>query len=89
MKLASRFIILLVAIAGCSSPEEREIVRWPFGVKYEIFVMSYADGNGDGKGDFKGLTARLDEIKKLGVNGIWLMPIMPSEIGRASCRERV
>src|SRR5690349_20316061 len=79
MKSASRFIIFILAVTGCSSPDEREIVRWPYGVKYEIFVMSYADGDGDGKGDFRGLTARLDEIKELGVNGIWLMPIMPSD----------
>ena len=67
-----------IAISGCHL-KEQDVVRWPYGVKYEIFVMSYADGNGDGKGDFKGLTARLDEIRDLGVNGIWLMPIMPSD----------
>lgn len=79
MKPALSFIILVVAFTCCSSPEGRNPVKWPFGVKYEVFVMSYADGNGDGKGDFKGLTARLDDIKELGVNGIWLMPIMPSD----------
>jgi alpha-amylase len=79
MKPASSFILLIVAILCCSSPEERNPVSWPFGVKYEVFVMSYADADGDGKGDFKGLTARLDEIGELGVNGIWLMPIMPSD----------
>lgn len=51
---------------------------WPYGVKYEIFVLAFADGNGDGKGDLKGLTEKLDYIQELGVNGIWLMPIMPS-----------
>lgn len=75
------FSLLLFAVlfAGCGGPDDDNIVRWPFGVKYEVFVMSYADGDGDGKGDFKGLTARLDEIKEMGVNGIWLMPIMPSD----------
>jgi len=47
----------------------------------EIFVRSYQDSNGDGIGDFKGLTSRLDYLKSLGVTGIWLMPIMPSEDG--------
>ena len=51
---------------------------WPHGVKYEIFVLAFADGNGDGKGDLKGLTEKLDYVQNLGVNGIWLMPIMPS-----------
>jgi len=45
---------------------------------YEIFVYSYADGDGDRIGDFKGLTAKLDYIHDLGFGGIWLMPIHPS-----------
>ena len=72
------FIMVVAVLAGCL-PSQEKSVEWPYGVKYEIFVMSYADGDGDGKGDFKGLTARLDEIRDLGVNGIWLMPIMPSD----------
>ena len=81
MRLALFTVVLFCALflARCSDSNETNIVEWPFGVKYEIFVMSYADGDGDGKGDFKGLTARLDEIQKLGINGIWLMPIMPSD----------
>lgn len=53
---------------------------------YEVFVYSFYDGNGDGIGDLKGLTEKLDYINDgnpetmddLGCNGIWLMPIMPS-----------
>ncbi|MDR1794136.1 MAG: hypothetical protein LBR25_01900 [Erysipelotrichaceae bacterium] len=45
---------------------------------YEIFVASFADGDGDGKGDLKGVTAKLDYLEALGINGIWLMPIHPS-----------
>lgn len=45
----------------------------------EIFVRSYQDSNGDGIGDFKGLTSRLDYLKELGITGIWLMPIGPSQ----------
>ncbi len=44
----------------------------------EIFVRSYKDGNGDGIGDLKGLTAQLDYLKGLGITGIWLMPVYPS-----------
>ncbi len=47
-------------------------------VFYEIFVRSFQDSNNDGIGDFKGLTARLDDLKALGVNALWLMPINPS-----------
>lgn len=42
---------------------------------YEIFVRSFADGNGDGIGDLKGIKEKLDYIKDLGYSGIWLMPI--------------
>ena len=53
---------------------------------YEVFVRSFYDANGDGNGDFEGLTAKLDDLNDnqiattndLGVNGIWLMPIYPS-----------
>lgn len=45
----------------------------------EIFVRSYKDSNGDGIGDFKGLTQQLDYLQGLGVTGIWLMPIGPSQ----------
>lgn len=48
------------------------------GVYYEIFVRAFADSNGDGTGDFNGITARLDYLQSLGVSGIWLMPINPS-----------
>jgi glycosidase len=68
-----------VLLAGCNGTRESPKVEWPFGVKYEIFVMSFADSDANGKGDFKGLTAKLDYLKDLGINGIWLMPIMPSD----------
>src|SRR5687768_9774476 len=74
------FLILTLTVAfSCTPAEKRSQVKWPYGVKYEVFVMSFADGDGNGKGDFKGLTDRLDYFKDLGVNGLWLMPIMPSD----------
>jgi glycosidase len=45
---------------------------------YEVFVYSYCDTDGDGIGDFNGVTEKLDYIKDMGFNGIWLMPIMKS-----------
>ena len=45
---------------------------------YEIFVYSFYDSNGDGVGDLNGVTEKLDYLTDLGINGIWLMPIMPS-----------
>jgi alpha-amylase len=59
---------------------------WRDGVCYEIFVRSFADSDGDGIGDLRGLTARLDYVNDgnpntttdLGANCIWLMPISRS-----------
>lgn len=51
---------------------------WEHGAFMEIFVRGYQDSDGDGIGDLKGLTSRLDYLKDLGVKGIWLMPITSS-----------
>ena len=45
---------------------------------YEIFVYSFYDSDGDGIGDLQGVISKLDYITDMGFNGIWLMPIMPS-----------
>ncbi len=45
---------------------------------YELHVRSFYDSNGDGMGDFNGLTERLDYLADLGVNAIWLLPFYPS-----------
>ena len=47
-------------------------------VFYEVFVRSFADANGDGIGDLAGLTSQLDYLKGLGVDALWLTPIMPT-----------
>ena len=61
-----------------SSPEAESTTWWREAVFYEIFVRSFYDSNGDGIGDFNGITQKLDYIQSLGVRGIWLMPIHPS-----------
>jgi alpha-amylase len=45
---------------------------------YEIFIQAFYDSNGDGIGDLNGVTAKLDYLQDLGVNGIWLLPVHPS-----------
>ncbi len=59
---------------------------WNDAVFYEVFVRSFKDSDGDGKGDFKGLISKLDYLNDgdpntttdLGITAIWLMPIMQS-----------
>jgi maltose alpha-D-glucosyltransferase/alpha-amylase len=47
---------------------------------YELHVRAYADSNGDGTGDFDGLTSKLDYLVELGVTAIWLLPFYPSPL---------
>ena len=49
-------------------------------VFYELHVRAFQDANGDGIGDFTGLTSRLDYLKELGVDCLWLLPFFPSPL---------
>jgi len=49
-------------------------------VIYQLHVKAFVDGNGDGMGDFRGLISRLDYIRDLGVNTVWLLPFYPSPL---------
>ena len=51
---------------------------WKNAVVYCLDVETYADGNGDGCGDFRGLIQQIDHLDRLGVTCIWLMPFYPS-----------
>ncbi|MBC7875604.1 MAG: alpha-glucosidase [Anaerolineales bacterium] len=51
---------------------------WQTAVFYQIYPRSFADGNGDGIGDFKGITEKLDYLASLGIDALWLSPHFPS-----------
>jgi alpha-glucosidase len=55
-----------------------ELKWWQKAVFYQIYPRSFADGNGDGIGDFQGIIERLDYLKDLGIDAIWLSPHFPS-----------
>ncbi len=49
-------------------------------VFYEVYVRAFCDSDGDGHGDLRGLTQKLDYLQELGVDCLWLMPIYPSPL---------
>lgn len=92
-KILVFFVIasLLILVNGCAltknnqpttgqtfTPATFKKMSYKHGTYYEIFVRSFADSNGDGIGDLNGVTQKLSYLKKLGVQGIWLMPIFQS-----------
>lgn len=51
---------------------------WQGAVFYELYPRSFADSNNDGIGDLNGITAKLDYLKELGIDAIWITPCFPS-----------
>jgi oligo-1,6-glucosidase len=51
---------------------------WKTAVVYQIYPRSFADSDGDGMGDLRGIASRLDHLSALGVDVIWLSPVYPS-----------
>ncbi len=88
MKFTWLFMLLLTTVATAQSqnPEkattisaEKKVMRdCDTRVFYEIFVRSFYDSNGDGIGDLKGITMKLDYLQQLGIGGLWLTPFNPS-----------
>lgn len=72
--------LALAPAAALAAPKAKPAAEpwWAHAVIYEIYPRSFQDTNGDGIGDLKGVTQRLDYLKKLGVDAIWLTPFFPS-----------
>ena len=77
MKKIFLALCLCLLLCGCESAEQR-VYDNKGGVVYEIFVASFNDSNGDKIGDLNGVIQKLDYLKNLGVEQLWLMPIHPS-----------
>ena len=64
---------------------------WKEAIVYQVYPASFCDSNGDGIGDMKGLTSKLDYLKDLGVDVVWLSPIYKSpqvDMGYDMCVNR-
>ncbi|MEA2559884.1 MAG: alpha-amylase [Acidobacteriota bacterium] len=80
--------LLLFLLTACASsppplPQASTPAQWDHdwargAVFYEVFVRSFSDSNGDGVGDLRGLTSKLDYLDDLGVDALWLMPVFQS-----------
>ena len=62
------------AVASHTSPD----AWWKHAVIYEVYPRSFQDSDGDGKGDIKGIESRLEYLKNLGIDAIWITPMYPS-----------
>ncbi|NJC72310.1 glycoside hydrolase family 13 protein [Planosporangium thailandense] len=56
---------------------------WRSAVVYQVYVRSFADGNGDGQGDIAGIRSRLPYLASLGVDALWINPWYPSPMADA------
>jgi alpha-glucosidase len=74
------FMLILgtAIVAQPSSSQEPVDHWWKHAVIYEIYPRSFQDSNGDGAGDLKGITSRLDYLQELGIDAIWITPMYPS-----------
>ena len=81
MNTRMRFIIITLTIACLSSgyAMAQKGPKWlSDAVFYQIYPSSYMDTDGNGIGDLPGITQKLDYIKSMGVNALWLNPIFES-----------
>jgi maltose alpha-D-glucosyltransferase/alpha-amylase len=62
------------------TPFEEDPLWYKDAIIYELPIKSFSDSDGDGIGDFQGLTERLDYIRDLGITAIWLLPFYPSPL---------
>src|SRR3954465_15269750 len=59
---------------------EKDPLWYQNAIIYELHVRAFHDSNGDGIGDFPGLTQKLDYLQDLGVTALWLLPFYPSPL---------
>lgn len=77
-RFCTRIIVFLMAFFSTVNTRAQEKVWWKETVFYQIYMPSYADGIGDGYGNFRGIAGKLDYLKELGITGIWLTPFLKS-----------
>ncbi len=61
--------------SAAGPPSRTDAPWWQGGVLYQVYLRSFADSDGDGVGDLRGVVDRLDYLRWLGVDGLWLSPV--------------
>ena len=69
-------MIPTASVVSAARPTEAR--WWQKGLIYQIYPLSFMDSNGDGSGDLRGITSRLEYCRWLGIDAVWLSPIYPS-----------
>jgi oligo-1,6-glucosidase len=87
VKYIATFLLLVIAIASCKTKTKPAANSteagaghnwWKEAVIYQLYPRSFQDSDGDGVGDIKGITQRLDYLQSLGIDAVWLNPICAS-----------
>lgn len=85
MKLIFIYIVFTIGIWGCVESSKNRNGKasddkewWKEAIVYQIYPRSFNDSDGDGIGDIKGITEKLDYIRHLGITAVWLNPIYSS-----------
>lgn len=76
-KVAVSLILLLLA-AAATSQSLTKVEWWENASLYQIYPRSFQDSDGDGVGDLKGITSRLEYLKEIGITATWLSPVFES-----------
>lgn len=74
MKLLILFCLFFVT-ANCAVKNKE---WWEYATFYQIYPRSFKDSDGDGIGDLKGITSKLNHLKELGMDALWLSPMFAS-----------
>lgn len=71
-------LFVMTSLSQTTTPEAARRKWWKEAIVYQVYPRSFKDSNGDGIGDLKGIASKLDYIKSLGVDVVWLNPIYRS-----------